>query len=201
MSERPATRWVADLPSSHSAEYVARFRRMAAEGEDLSGEARFVDVLLPRGARVLDAGCGPGRTGAALHAAGHAVVGVDLDPVLVAAAREDHPGPTWLEADLATLDLAAHGVTEPFDAAVLAGNVMVFLAPGTETEVLRRVAAHVRRGGAVVTGFATDRHLTLHAFDEALAAAGLRLEHRYAGWHLEPWRDGAPFAVSVARRA
>ena len=71
------TRWVTDNPSDHAVTYAERFRRMAAEGKDLGGEARLVDAMLPRGSRVLDAGCGQGRGGAALHAAGHEVVAVD----------------------------------------------------------------------------------------------------------------------------
>lgn len=198
---RRPTRWETDTAEGHSDWYVERFRRMAAEGADLEGEARLVDAMVPRGARVLDAGCGPGRVGAALHARGHTVVGVDVDPVLVEAARHDHPGPTWLVGDLAHLDLAASGQTEPFDAAVLAGNVMVFLAPGTEAEVLRRVAAHVAPGGPVLVGFHTNRALSLADFDAAVAEAGLRVEHRFATWDLVAWHDGADFAVSVLRRA
>ncbi len=208
MTDRPVaapTRWVTDTEPGHSDEYVERFRRMAADGEDLAGEARLLDAMLPRGARVLDAGCGPGRVGAALAARGHTVVGVDADPVLVAAARQDHLGPTWLVADLAHLDLTDPGLPagagDPFDLAVLAGNVMVFVAPGTEAAVLRRVAAHVRPGGAVVTGFATDRALTLPAFDAAVRAAGLRVEHRFATWDLVAWHDGAAWAVTVLRNA
>src|SRR5690606_23290857 len=133
----PPPRWITDTKEGHSEWYVERFRSMAAEGADLAGEARLVDTMVPRGARILDAGCGPGRVGGELHARGHTVVGVDVDPVLVAAAAEDHPGPTWLVGDLAELDLPARGIDEPFDLAVMAGNVMVFLAPGTEAEVLR----------------------------------------------------------------
>jgi hypothetical protein len=48
----------------HSSWYIERFRAMAAAGDDLGGEARFVDAMAPRGARILDAGCGPGRVGA-----------------------------------------------------------------------------------------------------------------------------------------
>ena len=191
------TRWVTDTKPGHSEWYVERFRKMAAEGEDLGGEARLVDAMLPPGARVLDAGCGPGRVGAVLHERGHTVVGVDVDPVLIEAAEADYPGPRWLVADLAELDLPDE---EPFDGAVLAGNVMVFLAPGTEAEVLRRVAAHVRDDGFVVTGFHIDRELSLDAFDQAVADAGLRLEHRFATWDLRAWHDAADFAVSVLRR-
>lgn len=56
------------------------------------------------------------------------VVGVDIDPVLIAAAEADHPGPTWQTGDLATLDLSSM-VADPFDAIVCAGNVMTFLDP------------------------------------------------------------------------
>jgi hypothetical protein len=83
---------------------------------------------------------------------------------------------------------------------VLAGNVMVFLAPGTEAEALRRVAAHVVPDGFVVTGFHVNRELSLEAFDRAVAEAGLRLEHRFATWDLRAWHDEADFAVSVLRR-
>jgi SAM-dependent methyltransferase len=189
-------RWFTDLAAGHSDRYVERFRAMAAEGADLDGEARFVDALLPRGARVLDAGCGPGRVGAALHARGHAVVGVDVDPVLIDAARADHHGPRWVVADLSTLALDE----PPFDAAVLAGNVLLYVAPGSEGDVLLRVAAAVRADGAVVAGFATDRHYRLVDFDAHIAAAGLVLEHRFATWDLRPWHPDSPWAVSVLRR-
>src|SRR3712207_7610408 len=116
---------------------------MAAQGADLAGEARLVDAMVPRGSRVLDAGCGPGRVGAELAGRGHTVVGVDVDPVLVEAARSDHPGPTWLVGDLAELDLPSRGIAETFGVVVCAGNVLTFLAPGTAVEVLRRMAAHL----------------------------------------------------------
>lgn len=196
------TRWQTDTEPGHSEWYVDRFRTMAAEGADLAGEARLIDAMVAPGSRVLDAGCGPGRLGAELHRRGHGVVGVDADPVLIEAAEADHPGPRWLVADLSTLDLpGTAGETEPFDVAVLAGNVMVFLAPGTEVDVLRRVAVHVRPDGAIVTGFHTDRDLTLAAFDTAITAAGLRVEHRFATWDLRAWRHDGNFAVTVLRTA
>jgi 2-polyprenyl-3-methyl-5-hydroxy-6-metoxy-1,4-benzoquinol methylase len=195
MNER-RPRWFTDFDENHSAWYVERFRAMAAEGVDLDGEARFVDTLLPRGARVLDAGCGTGRVGAALHARGHHVTGVDVDPALIEAARADHPGPRWEVADLATLRLD----DDPFDAAVLAGNVLVFVAPGSERDVLARVAAHVRPDGVLVTGFATDREYTVDRLDADTAAVGLAVEHRFATWDLRPWRADATWAVTVLRK-
>ena len=205
MSKRSAapgspTRWATDTGPEHSQWYVDRFRQLAAEGADLAGEARLVDALVPPRSRILDAGCGTGRVGAELAARGHTVVGVDADPVLVEAARADHPGPRWLVADLTTLDLATAGEPEPFDAAVLAGNVMTFVAAGTEVAVLRQVAAHVRPDGVIAIGFGTDRGYPLADFDAHVAAAGLRRDHRFATWDLRPWHDDADFAVTVLRR-
>lgn len=195
------TRWVTDTKPGHSQWYIERFRTMAADGADLVGEARLVDAMVPRGARVLDAGCGPGRHAAYLHGVGHHVVGVDADADLIAAAEVDHPGPRYHVADLSELDLAVLGEPDPFDAILVAGNVMVFLAPDTETEVLRRLRDHLGPDGFVVTGFHTDRELTLDRFDRAVSAAGLRIEHRFATWDLRAWHDEADFAVTVLRSA
>ncbi|MER7458760.1 class I SAM-dependent methyltransferase [Micromonospora sp. NPDC126480] len=194
------TRWVTETGPEHSQWYIDRFRRLAAEGADLAGEARLVDALVAPGSRILDAGCGTGRVGAALAARGHTVVGVDADPALIEAARADHPGPRWFVGDLAELDLAADGEPEPFDAAVVAGNVMAFVAPGTEAQVLRRVAAHLRPDGVMAVGFGLDRGYRLADFDDDTVTAGLRREHRFATWDLRPWREESGFAVTLLRR-
>ena len=191
-------RWFTDTKDGHSQWYIERFRAMAADGADLVGEARLVDAMLARGSRVLDAGCGPGRVGGYLHAVGHSVVGVDVDPELIAAAEEDHPGPRWIVADLAELDLVTLDEPEPFDAAVVAGNVMAFVAVGTETTVLARLRSHLRPDGFAAVGFHTDRY-DLGDFDRHLADAGFVLEQRFATWDLRPWRPDADFAVSILR--
>ncbi|SCG74609.1 class I SAM-dependent methyltransferase [Micromonospora coxensis] len=194
------TRWATETGPGHSQWYIDRFRKLAADGADLAGEARLVDATVAPGSRILDAGCGTGRVGAALAARGHRVVGVDADPALVEAARADHPGPRWLVGDLAELDLAAAGEPEPFDAAVVAGNVMAFVAPGTEQAVLSRIAAHLRPDGVVLVGFGTDRGYRIEDFDADAVAARLRPEQRFATWDLRPWRDDADFAVTVLRK-
>lgn len=191
-------RWFSDTDDNHSQNYIARMRGLAADGADLAGEARLIDAMVPPRSRVLDGGCGPGRLAGELNARGHRVVGVDVDPELIDAAREDHPGPVWLVANLAELDLASMGEPELFDAAALAGNVLAFVAPETEVQVLKHVAAHVHSDGFIVTGFHTDRY-DMALFDQHIAEAGLTLEHRFATWDLRPWRSDADFAVTVLR--
>ena len=193
------TRWPGSSSDEHSRWYIQRFRTMAASGADLAGEARLVDAMVPRAARILDAGCGSGRLGGELSARGHRVVGVDVDPLLIEAAAEDFPGPTWITADLAELDLTAVGEPEPFDAIVVAGNVMTFLGEGTEPAVLANLRRHLVSGGFIVVGFGTNRGYSLPQFDADVAAAGLHLEHRFSTWDLQPWSASSDFAVSVLR--
>ncbi len=185
----------------HSHWYVERFRAMARAGEDLVGEARLVDAMAPRGARILDAGCGPGRLGGYLAAAGHHVVGVDVDPALIEAAAQDHPGPRWLVGDLAELDLPARGIMDPFDVIVSAGNVMTFLAPSTRVEVLGRLRAHLGADGRAVIGFGAGRDYPFDEFFDDAAEAGLVPDLLLSTWDLRPFTDDADFLVALLRPA
>lgn len=184
----------------HSRRYAQRFRDMAEAGEDLDGEARLVDAMVERGAHILDAGCGPGRVGAALAGRGHRVVGVDVDAELIGVARTDHPGPRWMVGDLAELDLPAVGVDEPFDAIVCAGNVVAFLAPSTRVEVLRRLGRHLADRGRLVVGFGAGRGYGFDEFLDDAALASLVCEVRLATWDLRPFGDDSEFMVAVLSR-
>lgn len=180
--------------------YVDRFSGLHESGTDTAGEARFIDALAERGAAILDGGCGAGRVGAALLAAGHQVTGVDKDAGHIAIGRSRYPGLPLLAHDLLTLsaDALAHArLPTEYDIVVLAGNVMVYLAPGTERDVLGTLTALLRPGGRLVTGFATDREYTVEAQDADAAAVGLTLQHRFATWQLTPYQDDADWAVSV----
>lgn len=185
----------------HSQWYIERFRAMARAGDDLVGEARLVDAMAPRGAHILDAGCGPGRVGGYLAAAGHRVVGVDVDPALIEAAEQDHPGPRWLVGDLAELDLPARGITEPFDLIVSAGNVMTFLAPSTRTQVLRRLRAHLAGDGRAVIGFGAGRDYPFDEFLTDSADAGLARDLLLSTWDVRPFTEDSDFLVAVLRPA
>ena len=184
-------------------EYQARFDRLAAEGKDVHGEATFVDTLDPRPRRVLDAGCGTGRVAVELARRGLDVVGVDVDAGMLAVARRTAPDLTWIDHDLATLDLGSRAA--PFDVAVMAGNVMIFVRPGTEADVVAAVARHLANPhGALVAGFQLKRGgYDLESYDADCAAAGLVLAERYASWDRQPYvaDPRGDYAVSVHRRA
>ena len=192
------TRWQSsDAPRGQ--DYDARWERLAASGVGVHGEADLIESLLSEtgGSAVLDAGCGTGRVAIELAARGFAVVGLDADPAMLAAARSKAPDPRWIEADL--LDTGAH-LSEAFDLVALPGNVMIFLDRGTEPDVVGQLAARLRPGGLLVAGFQLQTgRLTLDRYDEITAAAGLQLVDRWATWDREPFHGG-DYAVSVHRR-
>jgi SAM-dependent methyltransferase len=199
MSEQNSWIRLIEEDPGHSQRYIERFRSMAEAGADLAGEARMIDAMLERRSRVLDAGCGTGRVGGFLAAAGHEVVGVDLDPVLIAAAEADHPGARWLVGDLAELDLPSRGIAGAFDAIVCAGNVMTFVAPGTRRGILGRMRAHLGENGRVVIGFGAGRGYTFAEFLTDVTAAGLTADLLLATWDLRPFTAESDFLVAILR--
>ncbi|HAS11631.1 MAG TPA: SAM-dependent methyltransferase [Acidimicrobiaceae bacterium] len=190
---------VAENPG-HSSWYIERFRTMAANGDDLEGEARFVDAMVPRGARILDAGCGPGRVGGALHQRGHEVVGVDVDPALIEAAEQDHPGPTWLVGDLAELDLPSRGIAEAFDVIVCAGNVITFVPAADRRPALEHLGQHLADDGRIAIGFGDHRGYGFEEFRADVDAAGLSIELELSTWDIRPFRESSDFMVALLRR-
>lgn len=192
------TRWQSsDAPRGQ--DYDARWERLAASGVGVHGEADLIESLLSEtgGSTVLDAGCGTGRVAIELAARGFAVVGLEADPAMLAAARSKAPDLRWIEADL--VDTGAH-LGEAFDLVALPGNVMIFLDRGTEPDVVGQLAARLRPGGLLVAGFQLQTgRLTLDRYDEITAAAGLQLVDRWATWDREPFHGG-DYAVSVHRR-
>lgn len=180
-------------------EYDARWAALVESGQNIHGEADLVESLLTEsgGRTVLDAGCGTGRVAIELVRRGFTVTGVDADPEMLDAARVKAPELAWHEADLA--DELAAGLPENVDAVLLAGNVMIFLAPGTEVRVLANLAARLRPGGVLVAGFAVrpDR-LPLARYDALAAATGLAPVARWATWDRQPF-DGGDYAVTVHR--
>ena len=192
MSSDPVNRWLAEA-GDRSRTYDQRWEELAAAGQSVHGEADLVEALGPRS--VLDAGCGTGRVAIELARRGIEVVGVDVDPSMLDVARSKQPDLPWIVADLTDVDLG-----RTFDVVVLAGNVMIFLAPGTEGQVVANLARHVAPGGFLVAGFALQPgRLDLAAYDGHAGAAGLVPADRWATWDRQPF-EGGDYAVSVHRR-
>lgn len=180
-------------------DYDLPFLERERAGVDVHGEARLVRSFAPRS--VLDAGCGTGRVAIELDRHGVRVTGVDADPEMLATARRKAPGLEWVAGDLAGVELRDHaGKRREFDLVVMAGNVMIFLSPGTEQAVVTNLARHLGPGGVLMAGFQlTPGGLTEAAYEQLCRAAGLAVEERWAGWSREPWQKGGAYVVSVVR--
>lgn len=176
--------------------YDQRFEELAAAGVDVHGEATLVDSYGP--GSVLDAGCGTGRVAVELHRRGHAVVGVDVDPAMLDVARIKAPRLEWVTGDLADPNL---DFGRTFDVVVIAGNVLLFVAVGTEERVIMHAATWLAPGGRLVAGYT----LVPGGFgpvehDAAATRAGLVLEDRWSTWDRRPFAAGDVYSVSVHRR-
>jgi SAM-dependent methyltransferase len=197
----PPARRATPPPHERGDDFDRRWDALAARGVDVHGEADLVAALLAErgGRRVLDAGCGTGRVGIELAARGFDVVGVDIDPTMLDAARRKAPALRWVLSDLA--QVAPVDLGDPFDAIVLAGNVMVYVGPGSERDVVEAIAAHLAPNGVVVAGFRLDLPgYGLDAYDRDAASAALSLVSRYATWERAPYAGG-DYAVSVHARS
>lgn len=189
-------------------EYDAPYAARAAAGIDVHGEANLVEQLLhsplnqsrsPQPYRVLDAGCGTGRTAIELARRGVEIVGVDLDEVMLQQARAKAPHLDWRLGDLSVIAL-----DKTFDLIVMAGNVMIYLTPGTEAATLANLARHLNPGGLLVAAFELTppswSRLTLARYDQLTAAEKLTLVARWSTWEQAPWQPTDRYAVSVHRK-
>ena len=165
---------------------------MAERGENPHGEVDFVERYAPTS--VLDAGCGTGRVAIEFAARGVDVVGTDLDASMLATAQAKAPELSWVESDLADLALG-----RTFDVVVMAGNIILFVAPGTEAAVVAGAARHVGEGGHLIAGFSLGRGVSADEWDAWCVASGLEPVERFSTWQGDPWSDDSNYLVAVAR--
>ncbi|MGH3900797.1 MAG: class I SAM-dependent methyltransferase [Pseudonocardiaceae bacterium] len=194
MTRSPSDDWGHWRRQLDPSDYDEQWRRLEASGANPHGEADLVFSYGPRS--VLDAGCGTGRVAIELARRGLDVVGTDLDPDMIGLAGAKAPGLTWVHADLSELDLPTR-----FDAVVLAGNVIPYVATDRREAAVVACARHLAPGGRLIAGFQLQQGWpSLADYDGWCQRAGLALEARYATWDRHPFTDTDAYAVSVHRR-
>lgn len=196
MSDVPGSgvsqRWVEWRRTVDLVKYDQRWEAMAARGENVHGEADAVTRLIERhldvherehALRVLDAGCGTGRLAVELSRRGHVVTAVDLDPDMIDKARDKSSDITWLVGDLSTVDVTTRGGL--FDVIVMAGNILNFCAPGTQTTIVQNMVKHLADSGLLVCGwsqeFRDDAYLWVD-FVRDSRGAGANVAETWTNW-------------------
>ncbi len=172
--------------------YDKHWQKLEAAGHNPHGEADFVSRFSP--ASVLDAGCGTGRVAIELAARGCDVAGVDLDGPFIEKAQAKAPELDFRLGDLATVEF-----DRTFDVVVLAGNVMIFVAPGTEAQVVANMAKHVSPDGRLISGFQLGRGLDVATYNAAAIEAGLTPAEHWSSWDGKEPTETSDYAVLVHR--
>jgi len=131
------------------------------------------DGLIPRDSRVLDLGCGQGLLGALLATAGmhgsYQYSGIDLSARDIARARAaSRPEDQFSVGDIRAIDFGEA------DAVVIL-DVLHYVAPEEQLDVLRRVRAALLRGGTLLLRVADAAGGMRFRITEALDLAVTRL--------------------------
>ncbi len=149
------------------------------------------------GVPVLDAGCGTGRVAIELARRGYETVGVDVDPDLLARARDKAPD-AHVDRGRPGHPAGRRRRRGPFAAAVLAGNVMIFVARGHRGRGARQPrrparARRARRRRLPAVG-ATHRRRVRRPRDRGRAR---RRVERWSTWDRAPFNDAGDYVVAV----
>ncbi|MFZ9579210.1 MAG: class I SAM-dependent DNA methyltransferase [Ilumatobacteraceae bacterium] len=189
-------RWVEWRRTVDLAKYDQRWESMAARGENVHGEADAVTRLIerhvvdrvgadgPRVCHVLDAGCGTGRLAVELERRGHIVTAIDLDPDMVDRARAKSSAIRWLVGDLAKLDDVIDA-DDGYDVIVMAGNILNFCAPGSQTAIVHNLVRHLAAGGLLVCGWSQELREDAYLWTDFVRDArelGANLAETWTNW-------------------
>lgn len=140
----------------------------------------LLDLLkLPRGARVLDVGCGPGRHAIRLAQAGLSVTGVDVSSrfleLAAEAARAAGVRPSFFEVDARRMPFE-----DEFDAVISLCQGGFGLMGADDSLVMKRMAEALRPGGKLVMSAFSALFEARHPRDEADFDADHGMVHELA---------------------
>lgn len=129
---------------------------------------RFTDAL-PRGAEVLDLGCGTGDPVARrLLALDCKVTGADFSARMLGIAAQNLPEATWIQADMRHLSLA-----RDFDG-IVAWHSFFHLTIPDQRQAMPRILSHLRPGGLLLMTLGLEEgEVTGHVEDEPVYHASL----------------------------
>jgi trans-aconitate 2-methyltransferase len=140
-------------------------------------------IPLQAPARIVDLGCGPGNSTAALAARwpGAAITGVDSSPAMLDQARADHPQITWAHGDIATWTAGT-----PCD--LVFSNAALQWVPDHAT-VYPHLLSQVAPGGALAIQVPANIDAAAHSLMRELAASPF-WKHYFPEpvreWHAHP---------------
>lgn len=116
-------------------------------------DRRLLDTFADRvseggGARVLDAGCGPGRISGYLHGHGLTTIGIDVSPTMIDIARRDYPALQFDVGSILDVNLADSSVE-----GVLAWYSIIHTPPNLLTVVFAEFRRVLAPGGLLLLSF------------------------------------------------
>ncbi len=154
-----------EIYEANAALYDEQRTRMLHEARWL---ARFGDAL-PRGARVLDLGCGVGEPiGSWLIAEGFAYTGVDFAEPMLSIARSRWPKKDWRLGDMRALSFS-----ETFDG-IVAWDSFFHLTQDEQRATLPKLAALINQGGSLLVTVGHDAgEVTGHVGNDEVYHASL----------------------------
>jgi SAM-dependent methyltransferase len=172
---------------------------------DLAVDPGDIPLYLALAARtgdpVLELAVGSGRVALALAGAGHEVVGLDIDPAMLARARRGDSAPGRLELAEGDVRHARPEDRDRFGLAILALNsILLFAERGDQQDVIRTMAAALRPGGLAVVDAWQPQPVDLVQMDGRMSLEWLR-EDPETGRHVtkvaSAWYDPAVRVASV----
>lgn len=109
------------------------------------------DAAIPRGADVLELGCGAGLPMTATLAVGRRLTGVDISARQLELARRNVPSATFVQADVTMLEQPLASLD-----AVVAFYVLTHIPREEHAPLLRRIRTWLRPGGVLVASLGVE---------------------------------------------